>query len=117
GKVVGGLGWGWVEAILVTELEIFEAESQLGARSVLDACSGATVNLPLAGYFATASYAKQHREALVAFHAALMRAQASANQPAPLDNALTHSPGMSRDTPSLLPLALSPTSLNLPTLP
>ena len=116
GNLIGALRWGSVDAILVTEPEIFQAESQLGARSVLDACSGATVNLPLAGYFATASYAKQHREALVAFHAALMRAQASANQPAPLDNALTRSAGMSRETASLITVGVYPTSLKVASL-
>jgi len=116
GHLIGALRRGSVDAILVTEPEIFQAESQLGARSVLDACSGATVNLPLEGYFATASYAKQHREALVAFHAALMRAQASANQPAPLNSALTHYAGMSHQTASLITVGVYPTSLRVTSL-
>jgi NitT/TauT family transport system substrate-binding protein len=105
-----------VDAILVTEPEIYQAESQIGARSVLDACSGETVNLPLEGYFASASYARHHHDALAAFHAALMRAQASANQPAPLDNALTHSAGMSRETASLITVGVYPTSLRVSSL-
>jgi NitT/TauT family transport system substrate-binding protein len=105
-----------VNAILVTEPEIYQAESQLGARSVLDACSGETVNLPLEGYFAQASYAKQHHDALAAFHAALMRAQASANQPAPLNNALTHYAGMSREIASLITVGVYPTSLRVASL-
>ena len=104
-----------VDAILVTEPEIYQAESQIGARSVLDACSGETVNLPLDGYFAPASYAQQHHDALAAFHAALMRAQASANQPAPLNNALTHA-GMSRETASLITVGVYPTSLKVTSL-
>jgi NitT/TauT family transport system substrate-binding protein len=104
-----------VDAILVTEPEIYQAESQIGARSVLDACSGETVNLPLEGYFAPASYAKQHHDALAAFHAALMHAQASANQPAPLNNALTHV-GMSRETASLITVGVYPTSLKVTSL-
>ena len=105
-----------VDAILVTEPEIYQAESQIGARSVLDACSGETVNLPLEGYFAPASYASHHRDALAAFHAALMRAQASANQPAPLNNALTHYAGMSRETASLITVGVYPTSLKVTSL-
>ena len=97
-----------VDAILVTEPQIYQAESQIGARTVLDACSGETVNLPLDGYFAPASYAKQHQDALAAFHAALMRAQASANQPAPLNSALTHYAGMSRETASLITVGAVP---------
>ena len=50
-----------VDAILVTEPEIFQAESQLGARTILDACSGQTVNLPLDGYFAPRSFAQKHQ--------------------------------------------------------
>jgi NitT/TauT family transport system substrate-binding protein len=105
-----------VNAILVTEPEIYQAESQLGARSVLDAGSGETVNLPLEGYFAAASYAQKHHDALAAFHAALMRAQASANQPAPLNNALTQHAGMSRETAALITVGVYPTSLRVTSL-
>src|SRR5580692_7164056 len=44
GDLVGALRSHTVDAILVTEPQIFQAESQLGARSILDACSGETVN-------------------------------------------------------------------------
>jgi NitT/TauT family transport system substrate-binding protein len=115
-QLIGALQSGAVDAILVTEPEIYQAESQIGARSVLDACSGETVNLPLEGYFAPAAYAKQHHDALAAFHAALLRAEASANQPAPLDNALTHSVGMSRETASLITVGAYPTSLRVSSL-
>jgi len=115
GQLIGALQSGAVDAILVTEPEIYQAESQIGARSVLDACSGETVNLPLDGYFASASYAKQHHDELAAFHGALMRAQASANQPAPLNSALTHT-GMSRETASLITVGVYPTSLRVTSL-
>ena len=115
-QLIGELRSGAVDAILVTEPEIYQAESQLGARSVLDACSGETVNLPLEGYFAPAAYAKQHQDALAAFHGALMRAQASANQPAPLNSALTHYMGLSRETASLITVGTYPTSLRVASL-
>jgi len=115
-QLIGALRSGAVDAILVTEPEIYQAESQIGARSVLDACSGETVNLPLEGYFAPATYAKQHQGVLAAFHAALMRAQASANQPAPLNSALTHSMGMNRETASLITVGTYPTSLRVSSL-
>jgi NitT/TauT family transport system substrate-binding protein len=105
-----------VDAILVTEPTIYAAESQIGARSVLDAASGETVNLPLEGYFAAAAYAHKHQGALAAFHAALMRAQASANQPAPLDSALTHYAGMNRQTAALITVGVYPTSLRVTSL-
>jgi NitT/TauT family transport system substrate-binding protein len=102
-----------VDAILATEPEIFQAESQIGARTILDACSGETVNLPLDGYFAPTSYAAQHRATLVAFRTALMRAQIKAAQPAPLEAALMHYMGMSRQTASLITIGVYPTSLKV----
>jgi NitT/TauT family transport system substrate-binding protein len=110
-NLVGALRSHLVDAILVTEPEISQAESQLGAQSILDACSGESVGLPLAGYFATASFAKQHRASLLAFRSVLMRAQADAAQPAPLAAALTHYAGMSRQTASLVTVGTYPTTL------
>ena len=115
-KLIGALRDHSVDAILVTEPLIYAAESQIGARSVLDACSGETVNLPLDGYFAPASFAQKHQDVLAAFHGALMRAQASANQPAPLNRALTHYAGMNRETASLITVGVYPTSLKVSSL-
>jgi NitT/TauT family transport system substrate-binding protein len=105
-----------VDAILVTEPQISQAENELGALSVLDACSGETVNLPLDGYFATASYARQHRAALLAFRSALTRAQADAAQAGPVQAALTQYAGMSRMTASLVNLGEYPTALKASSL-
>jgi NitT/TauT family transport system substrate-binding protein len=105
-----------VDAILVTEPEIFQAESQVGARTILDACSGETVNLPLDGYFATRSFAENHRAALLAFRSVMTRAQADAVQPAPLQAVLTHYAGMSRQTASLITVGQYPTALRVASL-
>lgn len=105
-----------VDAILATEPQIFEAESELGARTILDACSGETVNLPLEGYFAPRSFASKHRQALLAFRAALIRAQAAAVQPAPLQAVLKHYAGMSRQAASLITVGVYPTSLKVTAL-
>jgi NitT/TauT family transport system substrate-binding protein len=69
-----------VSAILATEPLIIEAETQLGAQEVLDSCSGVTANLPLSGYFSTATFAGQHPAALQAFRDALITAQSDAGQ-------------------------------------
>jgi NitT/TauT family transport system substrate-binding protein len=105
-----------VDAILATEPQIFQAESQLGARAVLDACSGETVNLPLEGYFAPKSFAGKHRAALLAFRSALLHAQANAVQPAPLEAAFMHYAGMSRQTASLITVGTYPTALKVQSL-
>jgi NitT/TauT family transport system substrate-binding protein len=65
-----------VNAILATDPQIIQAETDLGAQEVLDACSGVTANLPLSGYFTTQSFASHHVAALQAFRAALTTAQA-----------------------------------------
>jgi NitT/TauT family transport system substrate-binding protein len=114
--LVNALRYGQVDAILVTEPQIFEAESEIGARTILDACSGQTVNLPLDGYFAPTSYATQHRATLLAFRTALLRAQANAAQPAPLEAALMHYAGMSQQTASLITIGAYPTSLKVASL-
>jgi NitT/TauT family transport system substrate-binding protein len=110
--LISALGSHRVDAILVTEPQIFQAESQLGAQSVLDACSGQTVNLPLQGYFAQASFAKQQGAALKAFRSALMQAQANAAMATPVEAALTHFTGMTPQTASLVTVGVYPTTLN-----
>lgn len=79
-QMLGALRDHQVSAILATEPLIIEAETQLGAQEVLDSCSGVTANLPLSGYFSTASFAGQHAAALQAFRAALTTAQSDAAQ-------------------------------------
>lgn len=105
-----------VDAILVTEPEIFQAESQIGARTILDACSGQTVNLPLDGYFALRSFAEKHRAALLAFRSIMTRAQADAVQPAPLEAVFRHYAGMSREEASLITVGQYPTTLKVTSL-
>jgi NitT/TauT family transport system substrate-binding protein len=69
-----------VSAILATEPLIIQAETQLGAQEVLDSASGVSANLPLSGYFSTASFAGQHAAALQAFRTALTTAQSESAQ-------------------------------------
>lgn len=114
--LVDALQTGQVDAILVTEPQIFQAESQIGARTILDACSGETVNLPLDGYFASKSFAEKNQATLRAFRSVLTRAQANAVQPAPLEAVLRHYAGMSRQTASLITVGQYPTALKVTSL-
>ena len=114
--LVTALRTGQVDAILVTEPQIFQAESQIGARTILDACSGETVNLPLDGYFASKSFAEKHQATLQAFRSVMTRAQADAVQPAPLEAVLRHYAGMSRETASLITVGQYPTALKVTSL-
>jgi NitT/TauT family transport system substrate-binding protein len=85
-----------VQAILVTEPYIYQAESQLGAVEVLDACSGPTAGLPLAGYFTTASWAQNDGTALIDFKEALGQAQSDAALSGPVQDALPGFTGMTK---------------------
>lgn len=105
-----------VNAILVQEPYIYEAESRLGAIEVLDSCSGATASLPLSGYFALGSFARKNLDALQDFRSALQRAQAVAVQPGPVEEVLAHDPGMDMETASLVTIGAYPTSLNAASL-
>jgi NitT/TauT family transport system substrate-binding protein len=105
-----------VDAILATEPIIYEAESQLGAVPVLDACTGATANLPLYGYFTNKAYADRNGRVLTAFRAALEKAQAQASMAAPLQNALTKSAGLKPQTAALVTFGTYPTTLSAPNI-
>jgi NitT/TauT family transport system substrate-binding protein len=115
-NLIGALRSRQVDAILVTEPLIYQAESRLGAQSLLDACSGATVNLPLDGYFASRSYANEHADTLATFKSALMQAQADAARRSPVQSALSHYDGMTPQIASLITLGLYPTSLKVTSL-
>jgi NitT/TauT family transport system substrate-binding protein len=100
-----------VDAILATEPTIYQAESQAGAVPLLDAASGATANLPLAGYFTTAGYVKQHSNVIAAFRAALLKAQADGTMSGPVQNALMQNAHIDPRTAALVTLGTYPTSL------
>jgi len=111
-SLIGALKTGRVAAILATEPVIYEAESQLGAVPVLDACTGATANLPLDGYFTTKSYAGRHAAVVAAFRAALEKAQGQASMAAPLQAALTKSAGLKPQAAAMVTLGTYPTTLS-----
>ena len=110
--LIGALQNHQVNAILVTEPYIYEAEAKLGAIEVLDSCSGATANLPLAGYFTGKSFARQDPVALQDFRSALLAAQAKAVLAGPVDKVLANVPGMSMKTATLVTVGDYPTSLS-----
>jgi NitT/TauT family transport system substrate-binding protein len=105
-----------VAAILVQEPYIFQAESTLGAVAVLDACSGATANLPLSGYFALSSFVRKHAAAVSEFRTVLQHAQEAAVLPGPVRHQLATDPGMSMQSASLVTIGSYPTSLNAASL-
>jgi NitT/TauT family transport system substrate-binding protein len=102
-----------VSAIVATEPYILQAETQLGAVELLDACSGVTAGLPLSGYFATASFASDHAAALRSFQAALDEAKGSAGQPGTAQSVLRTLPDMSARDAALVTIGQFPTFLSV----
>ena len=111
-NMISELRSGKVSAILATEPYITEAESELGAVEVMDACSGQTAGLPLSGYFSLAAYASAHRAQLQQFRAALGSAQASAAGGS-LQTMLPRFTGMSTQNAALVTIGSFPTSLSV----
>jgi NitT/TauT family transport system substrate-binding protein len=110
-NLASALKTGQVDAILATEPTITNAETQYGVVPVLDACSGATADMPLDGYFTTHGFAKQHSAVLAAFRSTLAKAQADAGISAPVQSALEHYAGMDAQTASLVTSGVYPTTL------
>jgi NitT/TauT family transport system substrate-binding protein len=102
-----------VDAILVTEPYIYQAESQLGAIEVLDAASGPTASLPLSGYFATQAWARDNSAAVRDFRSALEQAQTSAAMPGQVQDVLPHYAGLTAQQSQLVTIGTYPTSTNV----
>jgi NitT/TauT family transport system substrate-binding protein len=111
-KMIGALRDGTVSAILVTDPQIIQAETSLGAVEVLDSCSGVTANLPLSGYFSTDAYAAGHSAALVDFRAALTAAQTDASVRSTVQSVLT-SEHMSSQNAALVNIGTYPSFTNV----
>jgi NitT/TauT family transport system substrate-binding protein len=103
---------GRVGAILATDPLILEAETQLGAVEVFDACSGVTANLPLSGYFSTTAFAGQHGAALRAFRTALITAQSDAGMRSTVQSVL-RSENMTTQESALVNIGQYPTFVNV----
>jgi NitT/TauT family transport system substrate-binding protein len=101
-----------VQAILVGEPYVYQAESEAGAVELLDACSGATANLPLSGYVATAAWAGQNSAAVADFRAALSKAQSEAAMTGQIQKVLPASTGMTVEAADMITVATYPTSTN-----
>jgi NitT/TauT family transport system substrate-binding protein len=102
-----------VSAIVTTQPYILQAETELGAVEVLDACSGVTASLPLSGYFTTAGFADGHAAALNGFRAALNAATANTAQLGTARAVLRTLPGISSRDAALVTIGQYPTFLSV----
>jgi NitT/TauT family transport system substrate-binding protein len=102
-----------VSAIVATQPYILQAETELGAVELLDACSGVTASLPLSGYFATAGFAQSHAAALDGFRSALSAATAATAQLGTARTVLRTLPGMSSQEAALVTTGQYPAFLSV----
>ena len=113
GSMISALRDHTVSAIVTTQPYILQAETELGAVELLDACSGVTASLPLSGYFTTAGYARGHAAALQDFRSALNAATASTAQLGTVRTVLRSLPGMSSREAALVTIGQYPTFLSV----
>ncbi|HEY3956021.1 MAG TPA: ABC transporter substrate-binding protein [Streptosporangiaceae bacterium] len=102
-----------VNAILVSEPYLYQAESQLGATEVIDSLSGSTANLPLSGYFAYGTFALTHAAALRTFRSVLLQAQAEAATGKGVRTVIAQAPKMNTLTAAMVTLGVYPATLNV----
>jgi NitT/TauT family transport system substrate-binding protein len=105
-----------LQAILVSEPYIYQAESKDGAVEVLDACSGSTAGLPLLGYVAMNAWIRQNPTAVADFQAALAKAQADATVAGKVQAVLPAATGVSAQVADLITVGSYPTSTSIPNL-
>jgi NitT/TauT family transport system substrate-binding protein len=109
---IAALRNGSVQAILVNEPYIYQAQSQLGAIEVLDACSGATAGLPLSGYFAMSTWTAGHASTVSDFKSVLNKEQATSAMDGPVQNNLPGYTGMTKLEANLVTLGSYPSTTN-----
>jgi NitT/TauT family transport system substrate-binding protein len=111
-QMISALSSHQVDAILVTEPQLTQAEIKLGAVELVDACSGVTANLPLTGYFTTTAVASQEPAALTAFRTALGDAEGDAANRSTVESMLTGE-DISVEDAALANVGQYPTFLNV----
>lgn len=99
-----------IDAVLLSEPYIYEAQSEIGATEVLDACSGSTASLPLSGYVATNAWVKDHPGAAADFQAAITKAATQASMTGQVQQILPKTAGMTATDADLSTIGTYPTT-------
>ncbi|MFC4913935.1 ABC transporter substrate-binding protein [Actinomadura gamaensis] len=82
-EMAGALQKGAVDAAWITEPFLTSGRAKFGLRTIADTMTGATANLPMAGWGVTEKFAKQNPHTIAAFQRAIAKAQqlAASNRP------------------------------------
>jgi NitT/TauT family transport system substrate-binding protein len=104
-----------LQAILVGEPYIYQAESSAGAVEVFDACSGSTDGLPLLGYVAMNAWVRENPAAVADFQAALAKAESDAAMTGTIQGVLPAA-GVNAEDAALITIGSYPTSTSVQNL-
>jgi NitT/TauT family transport system substrate-binding protein len=99
-----------LNAAVLSQPYIYEAESQFGASVVFDACSGSTASLPLTGYVATKAWVRDNSSAVADFQAAMAKANTDASMAGEVQKILPQTTGMTVADADLSAVGSYPTS-------
>jgi NitT/TauT family transport system substrate-binding protein len=99
-----------LNAAVLSQPYIYEAESEFGASVVFDACSGSTASLPLTGYVATDAWVKDNPAAVADFQAAMAKANTEASMAGEVQKILPNTTGMTVADADLSTIGSYPTS-------
>jgi NitT/TauT family transport system substrate-binding protein len=99
-----------LNAAVLSQPYIYEAESEFGASVVFDACSGSTASLPLTGYVATDAWVKANSTAVADFQAAMVKADTDASMAGEVQKILPKTTGMTVADADLSTVGSYPTS-------
>ncbi|OZM70528.1 sulfonate ABC transporter substrate-binding protein [Amycolatopsis antarctica] len=103
---------GAADAAWMVEPGITTARKEFGARILSDGARGATLDFPVSSYASSTEFAKGNPRALAIFRDALGRAQARADDPAVVRQALPALADIDATTAALIALGTYPSSLN-----
>lgn len=101
-----------VDAALMVEWFITQAQQNLGAGILADSAHGATTNFPMTGYASSAMFAEANPRTMELFRQVLTTAQQRASDPSVIRQALPRLAGIDNATADQVALGDYPTSLS-----
>ncbi|MFI9818006.1 ABC transporter substrate-binding protein [Saccharothrix variisporea] len=101
-----------VDAAFMVEPFISKAQRSIGAITVLDAASGPTDNIPVAGYGTTGKFAKENPNTVAAFQRAMAKGQRAAADRPTVEPLLVEYAKVDKETASLVHFGEFPTTLD-----
>ncbi|MEO6085608.1 MAG: ABC transporter substrate-binding protein [Umezawaea sp.] len=101
-----------VDAAFMVEPFITRAQRAIGSVTVLDAASGPTDNIPIAGYATSGKFAKENPNTVAAFQRAMAKGQKDASDRATVEPLLQEYAKVDKETASLVHFGEFPTTLD-----